>query len=186
MQHSKEWWLAATLSTSIPVIYSFSGGMRASIMTDATQLVICVGFFIALLAVLGSKMPTGWDWNPSGAQQPLLAIMHFTLVQHLWGLQSDWISVSWMSFNIAGTCALPASPQPLTYEMCAVDGGAQLVNNTLVNVGKAQFTYTNASCNYPSKSRGVTSRQCCSVSLGCLHTVRRASSWTLNSVYVSQ
>ena len=44
--------------------------MRASIMTDATQLVICVGFFIALLAVLGSKMPTGWDWNPSGAPQP--------------------------------------------------------------------------------------------------------------------
>ncbi|CAL8463500.1 g3034 [Coccomyxa elongata] len=112
--HSKEWWLAATLSTSIPVIYSFSGGMRASIMTDTTQLVICVGFFIALLAVLGSKMPTGWDWNPSG------------------------------------TCALPASPQPLTYQMCAVDGGAQLVNNTLVNLGKAQFTYTNASCNYPT------------------------------------
>lgn len=38
LQHSKQWWLAATLSTSIPVIYSFSGGMRASIMTDATQV----------------------------------------------------------------------------------------------------------------------------------------------------
>ena len=37
-QHSKDWWLAAALSTSIPVIYSFSGGMRASIMTDATQV----------------------------------------------------------------------------------------------------------------------------------------------------
>ena len=55
-------------------------------------------------------------------------------------------------FPLAGTCALPASPQPLTYEMCAVDGGAQLVNNTLVNVAKAQFTYTNASCDYPSKA----------------------------------
>lgn len=66
MQHSKEWWLGAVLSTSIPVIYSFSGGMRASIMTDTTQLVICVGFFIALLAVLGSRMPTAWDWNPNG------------------------------------------------------------------------------------------------------------------------
>lgn len=38
LQHSKEWWLAATLSTLIPVIYSFSGGMRASIMTDTTQV----------------------------------------------------------------------------------------------------------------------------------------------------
>lgn len=66
VQHSKEWWLAAVLSTCIPVIYSFSGGMRASIMTDTTQLVICVGFFIGLLAVLGSKMPTSWDFNPSG------------------------------------------------------------------------------------------------------------------------
>ncbi|EIE27477.1 hypothetical protein COCSUDRAFT_64250 [Coccomyxa subellipsoidea C-169] len=112
--HSKEWWLGAVLSSSIPVIYSFSGGMRASIMTDTTQLVICVAFFIALLAVLGSKMPTAWDWNPNGA------------------------------------CALPASPQPVTYEMCAVDGGARLVNDTLVELGKAQFTYKNASCNYPS------------------------------------
>ena len=38
VQHSKTWWLGATLSTAIPVIYSFSGGMRASIMTDATQV----------------------------------------------------------------------------------------------------------------------------------------------------
>ncbi len=80
-QHSKEWWLAATLSTSIPVIYSFSGGMRASIMTDTTQLVICVGFFIALLAVLGSKMPTGWDWNPSGTPQALPIILQLHLFQ---------------------------------------------------------------------------------------------------------
>ncbi len=50
---------------------------------------------------------------------------------------------------VAGACALPASPQPVTYEMCAVDGGARLVNNTLVELGKAQFTYKNASCNYP-------------------------------------
>ena len=35
--HSREWWLGAVLSTAIPVIYSFTGGMRASIMTDATQ-----------------------------------------------------------------------------------------------------------------------------------------------------
>lgn len=51
----------------------------------------------------------------------------------------------------AGTCALPSnSLLPITYDMCAVDGGASLVNNTLVNLGKAQFSYTNASCNYPS------------------------------------
>ena len=35
--------------------------------------------------------------------------------------------------------------------MCAVNGGAQLVNNALVGLGKAQFTYTGASCNYPSE-----------------------------------
>lgn len=46
---------------------------------------------------------------------------------------------------------MPASTQALTYEMCAVDGGAQLVNNTLVELGKSQFTYKTASCNYPSE-----------------------------------
>lgn len=35
--HSREWWLGAVLSTAIPVIYAFTGGMRASIMTDSTQ-----------------------------------------------------------------------------------------------------------------------------------------------------
>ncbi len=35
--HSREWWLGAVLSTAIPVIYAFTGGMRASIMTDAAQ-----------------------------------------------------------------------------------------------------------------------------------------------------
>lgn len=36
--HSREWWLGAVLSTAIPVIYAFTGGMRASIMTDASQV----------------------------------------------------------------------------------------------------------------------------------------------------
>ena len=30
------------------------------------QLVICIVFFIALLSVLGSRMPAGWDFNISG------------------------------------------------------------------------------------------------------------------------
>ena len=36
--HSTNWWLGACLSTLIPVIYSFTGGMRASVMTDMTQV----------------------------------------------------------------------------------------------------------------------------------------------------
>ena len=38
MQHSKEWWLGATMSTLIPVVYAFTGGMRASLVTDAGQV----------------------------------------------------------------------------------------------------------------------------------------------------
>lgn len=36
--------------------------------TDAVllQLVICVVFFIVLLAVLGSRMPAAWDFNVTG------------------------------------------------------------------------------------------------------------------------
>ena len=36
--HSTNWWLGACLSTLIPVIYSFTGGMRASVMTDMSQV----------------------------------------------------------------------------------------------------------------------------------------------------
>ncbi len=54
---------------------------------------------------------------------------------------------------IAGTCKLPASAlQGISYDTCAVDGGAALVNGTLVDLGRAQFTYTPASCNYTSES----------------------------------
>ena len=53
---------------------------------------------------------------------------------------------------VTGACALPASAQPITYEMCAVDGGAQLVNNTLVELGKAQFTFKTATCDYRSEA----------------------------------
>ena len=37
VQHSKEWWLGATMSTLVPVVYAFTGGMRASLVTDAGQ-----------------------------------------------------------------------------------------------------------------------------------------------------
>ena len=38
VQHSKEWWLGATMSTLVPVVYAFTGGMRASLVTDAGQV----------------------------------------------------------------------------------------------------------------------------------------------------
>lgn len=51
----------------------------------------------------------------------------------------------------AGTCQLAQQQQPITHDMCAVNGGAQLVNNALVGLAKAQSTYTGASCSYPSE-----------------------------------
>ena len=67
VQHTKEWWLGACLSTTIPVIYSFTGGMRASLVTDVAQSVTCVGFLIALVIVLGVNAPAPFgSWNPAG------------------------------------------------------------------------------------------------------------------------
>lgn len=67
MQHTKEWWLGACLSTAIPVVYSVTGGMRASLVTDVAQSVTCVGFLIALLIVLGVNAPAGFgSWNGAG------------------------------------------------------------------------------------------------------------------------
>ena len=53
----------------------------------------------------------------------------------------------------SGTCEVAQLQQPpLTYQACALDGGAQLANGALVNLGRAQFTFTNASCSYPSEA----------------------------------
>lgn len=69
VQHTKEWWLGACLSTAIPVIYSFTGGMRASLVTDVAQSVVCIGFLIALIIVLGVNAPASFgSWNPAGMQ----------------------------------------------------------------------------------------------------------------------
>ncbi|KAL0034477.1 hypothetical protein WJX79_004596 [Trebouxia sp. C0005] len=66
-EHTKEWWLGACLSTAIPVVYSVTGGMRASLVTDVAQSVTCVGFLIALLIVLGVNAPAGFgSWNGAG------------------------------------------------------------------------------------------------------------------------
>lgn len=67
VQHTREWWLGACLSTAIPVIYSFTGGMRASLVTDVAQSVICIGFLLALIIVLGVNAPASFgSWNGAG------------------------------------------------------------------------------------------------------------------------
>ena len=67
LQHSKEWWLGACLSTVIPVIYSLTGGMRASLITDVAQSVVCIGFLVAMLIVLGINAPASFgSYNPAG------------------------------------------------------------------------------------------------------------------------
>ena len=72
MQHSKEWWLGACLSTVIPVIYALTGGMRASLITDVAQSVACVGFLVAMLIVLGINAPANFgSWNPAGTPPPV-------------------------------------------------------------------------------------------------------------------
>ena len=41
----------------------------------AAQLILCVAFFIALLAVLGVHMPGPWDFNPAGAAASQLQVL---------------------------------------------------------------------------------------------------------------
>jgi hypothetical protein len=36
--HSGAWWAAAAASTAIPALYCFTGGMRASLVTDVLQV----------------------------------------------------------------------------------------------------------------------------------------------------
>ena len=67
LQHSTEWWLAACLSTLVPVIYSVSGGMRASIVTDVMQSAAAIGLLMAIVILLGINAPTSFGtFNPAG------------------------------------------------------------------------------------------------------------------------
>ena len=40
--HSAAWWAAACVSTAIPALYCFTGGMRAALLTDVYQVRACV------------------------------------------------------------------------------------------------------------------------------------------------
>eukprot|EP00878_Enallax_costatus_P010689 GHUV01011165.1.p1 GENE.GHUV01011165.1~~GHUV01011165.1.p1 ORF type:complete len:509 (+),score=97.58 GHUV01011165.1:266-1792(+) len=55
--HSPEWWAAAVVSTAIPMFYCFTGGMRASLLTDIFQAMIKIAFLAVVLGVVGSRAP---------------------------------------------------------------------------------------------------------------------------------
>ncbi|KAK9831522.1 hypothetical protein WJX81_005358 [Elliptochloris bilobata] len=115
--HSREWWLGAVLSTAIPVVYAFTGGMRASIMTDSTQIVITIGFLIVVMIVIGIHTP-----------------------------------VDLATFNPAGTCALAgaAASSAASYSGCAAAGGAEVASHVVQDASRALFSFTNATCSYPT------------------------------------
>ena len=46
---------------------------------------------------------------------------------------------------------MPVEAQPPTYQTCAVMGGAQLAGGSLVDLGKAQFSFKPANCSYSSE-----------------------------------
>lgn len=46
---------------------------------------------------------------------------------------------------------MPVEAQPPTYQTCAVVGGAQLAGGSLVDLGKAQFSFKPANCSYSSE-----------------------------------
>lgn len=51
-----EWWLAAIISTVIPFIYVFLGGLRSSLRSDALQAVLAILLLIVVLSVIGGDV----------------------------------------------------------------------------------------------------------------------------------
>ena len=78
--HSTNWWLGACLSTIIPVIYSFTGGMRASVMTDMSQVRLLMSSKLlartcglaAGLFVRGPELSVKTHPKPQIAPEPLV------------------------------------------------------------------------------------------------------------------
>ncbi|CAM9272467.1 unnamed protein product [Chrysoparadoxa australica] len=76
--HSFNWWLAAILSTAIPLAYVGIGGMRSSLLSDFVQAGSAVAFMAVILSVIFiqtndldcSAIPANssrcslWTWNP--------------------------------------------------------------------------------------------------------------------------
>jgi len=76
---SCEWWLAAIISTVIPFVYVFLGGLRSSLRSDAIQAVLAIALLIVVLIAISGDVKDFKDacdaqnidncnliqWNPS-------------------------------------------------------------------------------------------------------------------------
>lgn len=56
------------------------------------QLVICIVFFVALLSVLGARMPAGWDFNISGAHTSSAEKSCLMLLPRVRNIVFGWVS----------------------------------------------------------------------------------------------
>lgn len=67
--------------------------------------------------------------------------------------QEQWLLL------VAGSCQFPNQAQVSSYQTCAIAGGAQLVNGSLIDLGKARFGFKPSNCSYSSES-GHPSSSC--------------------------
>ncbi|NEQ16798.1 MAG: sodium/proline symporter, partial [Moorea sp. SIO3E2] len=93
--------LGIIIGAVIVVIYCFSGGIRASIWTDALQATIMIGSLLVLLVVaVASCGGTGQMWQSLAAIDP--ALINWNYSQQPWGFAPFFIGWIVAGFGVVG------------------------------------------------------------------------------------
>lgn len=58
---SSPWWAAAVLSTALPLVYVFCGGMRSSLISDAAQALLASVFLVVVLVAIQNERANNAD-----------------------------------------------------------------------------------------------------------------------------
>ena len=81
--HTADWWMSAIISTAIPLVYVFMGGLKSSLYSDVLQAVTFILGLVVVLGVIAVK---------HNENEPLKAF-----------LEENHTSASFFKYNPSGT-----------------------------------------------------------------------------------
>lgn len=77
---SDPWWAAAILSTVLPLIYVFGGGMRSSLISDSAQAAVAIVFLVVVLAAIQAERSRNDDLRDFASSQSHWSMFEYEVV----------------------------------------------------------------------------------------------------------
>ncbi|KAJ8600583.1 hypothetical protein CTAYLR_008171 [Chrysophaeum taylorii] len=77
---SDPWWAAAILSTALPLVYVFAGGMRSSLISDTAQAAVAIVFLVVVLAAIQAERSRNSNLRSWAKSQSRWSMFEFEVV----------------------------------------------------------------------------------------------------------